>query len=279
MTTKLAIIADIHGNLPALEAVMADLKQQTPDQVLINGDLVGRGPQSREVLDTIAGHDWPVIQGNHEAFWVDCDQGKTPDDWMDNGWWGPIQWGMDSLNRTWFDWMTALPTEYIIDIPGAPQIQLVHGSPRRLNEGLYTHDPDAVVLDALGGTPYPIVIGAHTHIPMDRHVPPYWVLNTGSVGAPFNGDIAAQYLMLTWNGQMWEAARRRVEYDRAPLLQYWHDSGYWDTGVAAQVFAHEVETATFHFWHYVRYCKAHALPLNDAANFQRYLKEAPTPVH
>lgn len=267
--TRLAIIADIHGNLPALEAVLADLRTLAPDQVIVNGDLVGRGPQSREILEAIGETNWPVVSGNHENFWLGCARGDLPPDWQD-GWWLPTRSQLDALDNGWIDWMAALPAQHIIDLPGAPPVQIVHGSPRRDNEGLHPYEDPAKMLEALNEAAHRIVVGSHTHFPMNERVGPYWVLNTGSVGAPFNEDPAAQYLILTACAGTWQAHLRRVPYDRAETLRLWHETGYWDTGVAARVFAYEVETANFHFWHYVRYCKANELPLNATASFEAY---------
>src|SRR5215212_4824484 len=63
---RVAILADIHGNLPALEAVLSDLKTQSPDVVYLAGDQINRCPWSNEVLDLQASLAWPAIQGNHE---------------------------------------------------------------------------------------------------------------------------------------------------------------------------------------------------------------------
>ena len=266
---RIAVIADIHGNLPALRAVMADLERTAPDQVIVDGDLVGRGPQSREVLDIIAAAGWPVVQGNHEAFWVDCLQGRVPSNW-DDGWWEPIRMALGTISKELIDWMDALPAQHLIELPGAPTIQIVHGSPRRNNEGFYVLDSDETILEALNSTPHPIVVGAHTHVPLDRRVENYRVLNPGSVGAPFNHDPAAQYMLLSWDGKDWQAALQRVAYDREETFRVWRETGIWDAGIAAQVFGYELQTASFHFWHYVRYCKENDLPLNDAASFVSY---------
>ncbi len=272
--TKFAVISDIHGNLHALEAVVRDLKNQSPRQVIVAGDIVGRGPQSQKTLELVAEHQWTVIQGNHEEYWYQCARGNTPPDWQD-GWWEPTRSQIEALSPYWIDWMESLPTEHIIDIAGATPIQVVHGSPRRLNEGLYAHDSDEQLQKVLRSTDYPIIVGAHTHIPMDRRVGDVWAMNCGSVGAPFNGSPAAQYLLLTWNHGTWHAEFRQVNYDHMAALHYWHTSGYIDSGVAAQVFAHELETASFHFWHYVRYCKAYQLKYNMPESFFQYRKEFP----
>lgn len=273
--TKIAIISDIHANMHALEAVMRDLRRMAPDRVIVNGDLVGRGPQSREVLETVDRQAWSVIKGNHEEFWAQCGRGDLPPEWQES-WWKPTRMQIEQLDSAWFDWMEALPQEIVIALPGAPTVQIVHGSPRRSNEGLYAHVTDDELLTTLGNTPHPVVVGAHTHVPMDRRVGHYRVLNCGSVGAPFNENPAAQYLLLIWRQQQWTVEFRQVTYDYQAALRYWSASGYYASGVAAQVFAYELETANFHFWHYVRFCEVNELSYNKPASFVRYREEFPT---
>lgn len=272
--TKIAIISDIHANMHALEAVIRDLQHVAPDQVIVNGDLVGRGPQSQAVLETVTQHSWTVIKGNHEEFWAQCGRGDLPPEWQEN-WWKPTRLQIEQLDQHWFDWMEALPEQQIIALPGAPTVQVLHGSPRRSNEGLYDHVSDDDLLTALGNTPHPIVVGAHTHVAMDRHVGCYRALNCGSVGAPFNENPAAQYLLLIWRQEQWNVEFREVTYDYQAALRYWTASGYYASGVAAQVFAYELETATFHFWHYVRFCEVNELSYNKPASFAHYRAEFP----
>jgi predicted phosphodiesterase len=271
---KLAIISDIHGNMHALEAVIIDLQCIGPDRVIANGDLVGRGPQSQEVLETARNQRWQCIKGNHEEFWTQCGHGDRPPEWEES-WWTPTRLQIEHMDSGWFDWMAALPTEHIIAVPGMPAVQIVHGSPRRTNEGLYAHIPERALLESLGATRYPVIVGAHTHYPMDRRAGNYRVLNCGSVGAPFNGNPAAQYLLLTGRQGEWIADFRQVPYDCEAALRFWRASGYCASGVAAQVFAYELETATFHFWHYVRFCEVIGLSYNKPASFARYQAEFP----
>ncbi len=265
---RAAILSDIHGNIPALEAVLTDIRRAAPDQVIVAGDLVGRGPQSREVLETVTATGWPVIMGNHEEFQVQCAQGNVPDNWHD-GWWNPTRMVIESLGAQWIAWMAALPFQHILEVPGALPILVVHGSPRQTYEGLNPHDSDEKILDILAGTPYPVVVSGHTHYAMNRHVGSYHVINAGSVGAPFDHP-GAQYALLEWNGQAWDVNLRRVPYDREQTLRIWRETGFWDSGIAARVFAYELETAQFHFYHYVRYCEERGLQLNAEASFVAY---------
>ncbi|GAB4571084.1 MAG: metallophosphoesterase family protein [Anaerolineae bacterium] len=272
--TKIAVISDIHANIHALEATIRDLQRIGTDQVIVNGDLVGRGPYSEAVLERVQQMNWTVIRGNHEEFWAQCGHGNLPPEWEES-WWKPTRQQIESMDPRWFDWMDTLPDSHIIRLPDVPAVQVVHGSPRKNNEGLYDNVPDASVLEALDSTPYRVVVGGHTHVPMIRTVGPYQVLNCGSVGAPFNGNPSAQYLLLHWRDHAWHFEIRCVPYDHEAALREWRACGYLASGVAAQIFAYELETATFHFWHYVRFCEAFELSYSLPASFNRYRREFP----
>jgi hypothetical protein len=96
------------------------------------------------------------------------------------------------------------------------------------------------------------------------------VLNSGSVGAPFNGDPGAQYLVMTANNGHWASEFRSVPYDRSPVYDAWARGGDLERSMAAQVFKYEVETATFHLGSYVLFCETRGLEQNALASFQAY---------
>ncbi len=145
-----------------------------------------------------------------------------------------------------------------------------NGSLRALNEGLGFWMSDEELSAAVGSSPQPIVVGAHTHRPFNRRVDRWWVLNPGAVGVPFNGNPAAQYLILTAQNGDWQADFRAVPYDRSPVYAAWERTGYLERSMAAQVFKYEVETATFHLMSYIEFCQTRGLPLNAMASFARY---------
>jgi predicted phosphodiesterase len=267
--TRIAIIADVHGNLPALEAVQADLLEVAPDQVIVNGDVINRGPQSGECLQAVRVEGWPVVFGNHEEYVLKCAAGELPDEW-DTDWWLPTRSVAENLSAEEIAYLGALPWAHVIRVPGLPPVRVVHGSPRALNEGLGFWMSDAEITETIQDVPEPVIVTAHTHRPFDHHVGARWVLNGGAVGVPFNGDPAAQYLVLDGQNGAWQAEFRAVSYDRAPVYAAWERSGQLERSTVAQVFKFELETATFHFMAFVRYCEQHGLELNDQASFVEY---------
>ena len=81
VTTRIAILADIHANMPAFEAVIADIEQQSPDEIIIAGDLVGRGPQGSAVVERVIELGWPSVRGNHEDYLINFFHERIPSEW------------------------------------------------------------------------------------------------------------------------------------------------------------------------------------------------------
>jgi predicted phosphodiesterase len=271
---RVAILADIHGNLPAFEAVLADLRDVAPDEVVVNGDIINRGPQSKECLQIVRESGWHVTYGNHEDYVLKgVRRDDLPPEW-DTDWFLPVRSVSESLNPDEIAYISALPWSHVIDVPGLPAVHVTHGSPRALNDGLGPWYDDADLLDALSLVPQRVIVGAHSHRPFDHHVDGHWALNCGSVGDPFNGNPAAQYLVLTGQGGAWQADFRAIPYDRERTYAAWNITGYMERSMSAQVFKLEVETATFHLLAYERFCAKHELPKNEMRSFQRYRRAA-----
>ena len=268
--TRIAIISDIHGNLPALEAVMADLEYTAPDRVIVDGDVVNRGPQSKPCLDRVREMGWLTIFGNHEEYVLKFNNGDVPAEWYSD-WWLPTRHVAESeLTAADLDYFRTLPRSHVVTEPGLPALRIVHGSPRHLNEGIGPWLDDGELLELSEGVPEPVLIGAHTHRTLDRRVGSRWFLNCGAVGAPFNGNPDAQYLLLTARAGAWHAEFRSVPYDHAPLYAAWEATGYMDRSMIAQIFRLEVETAHFHLGIYLEFCEQRGLAQNDPRSFQQY---------
>ncbi len=271
--TRIAILADIHGNLPAFEAVHADIQTLAPDRVIVNGDVINRGPQSIECLQAVRATGWPVVFGNHEWYALKRVDGDVDEEWR-NDFWLPFDRVAQALSEDEVAYLRALPHHLVIAPPELPVMRIVHGSMRALNDGIGFWMQDEELLNAAEGAPEPVIIGAHTHRTYEHHVGDRWFLNCGAVGAPFNGDPGAQYLVMTEKNGVWEAEFRSVPYDREPVYAAWEATDILSRSMAAQAFKLEVETATYHLGSYMRFCEHHGLELNALASFERYRSEA-----
>lgn len=243
---RLAILADIHGNLPALEAVLEDTRKQNVDRLLVAGDLTG-GPQSREAIDWLRVLDAWSIRGNREAYLTALDAGTVPDHWWESEQWAPLRWEYRRLDRATLDWIASLPGPQRFVSQDAAPIRVVHGSPNGDREPLFPQDEPVLKwfrasgyteqelgperLEAvLAALAEPVLVCGHTHIPWQEERDGQLALNPGSVGAPLNGDVRAQYALLEWCGGRWQARQRAIPYDLKRIRRVFQESGYLAAG-------------------------------------------------
>ncbi len=244
---KLAIISDIHGNIHALEAVLHDIEQLNVDQVVVNGDMVNRAPYSISVLDRLMGRDYIIILGNHEDLlrkWILRDE-SLPADWFSSPFWEGIAWSAEQLKGgKWWKTFDDLPLTYRVEPPNAPSLLISHGSPRHYREG-YGHFLTEEKFNQIAELyPADILIGSHTHRPFEYRSGKHLFLNTGAVGAPFNKDTRAQYLLMTLRQNKWEWEFRGVSYDRDAALTAYEAMGYLPAGgLSAFIFREELRYA------------------------------------
>lgn len=240
---KIAVLADIHGNMPALEAVLADIEAAAPDEVIVGGDLVGRGPDGRAVVARIAGLGWRCVRGNHEDYLLNFRRRQVPDTWWGAPEWSASQWMAAELDDAAVAYIDALPFSCCSSL--APELCVYHGSPRSHSEGLGSWSSDALLDEHLERATGNILVCAHTHRSMERIRPTGRVVNVGSVGLPFNGDVRAQYAIFERDAQgAWQVDFRRVMYDRAATQARYRESGFLaEGGITAQLLALELEHA------------------------------------
>jgi predicted phosphodiesterase len=265
-----AVLADIHGNLPALEAVLADLERVRPDHVAIAGDFVNRGPQSRVVLERIAPLGYPAISGNHDTWLASLARGeKLPDGW-ETPWWTPVRLAVGEITPAWAAWLEDLPFMLRLALPGADPVLIVHGSPRDARDGMGRMRSNAQVAEALAGVEETTVIGAHIHYPYERWMAGRHVVVVGAVGCPFNGDTNAQYGLFRWDGVAWRFEHRSVPYDRAPLYAAWREHGYLaDGSLASELMMQEHETARTWYVPFWEWAQARGVP-RSRAEYERF---------
>ena len=251
----LAVIADIHANIHALEAVLADIAGQGVDRVIVNGDLVNRGPNNLAVLERLWDRGYPIILGNHDDLmrkWVERAE-DLPPEWFDDPFWGATAWSARQLEDAgWTESLATLPMTYRLEPEGAPSLLISHGSPRHYREGYGERMPDETISEIFQMHPADVLVGSHTHQPMERAWGQHRVLNTGAVGAPFNGDPRAQYLVLNLQDGRWQPTFRKVPYDRTPALEAFETSGLLEEGgLSAHIFHEELKNARSYltpFW-------------------------------
>ena len=124
--TRLAVLADIHGNLPALQAVIKDMAQFAVDQVVVAGDSVNWGPFSREVMEVVSAGGWAAICGNNELYALDFETPRMPPHWSSFTL-PPIL--REQLGADWLNAIACLPDELCLRFLDAPALRVFHGVP------------------------------------------------------------------------------------------------------------------------------------------------------
>ncbi len=255
---RIAVLADLHGNVPATEAVLADLERQRVDEVLLGGDLVGRGPQGGAVVRRLAATGWRSVRGNHEDYLLDFRAGRVPADWLFTEEWSAARWMASELSASESAYIAALP--FSLSSALAPGLRLVHGSPRSANEGLGPWTAEQELCDHLALVEESLLVCAHTHRPMERRVPGGTVVNVGSVGLPFNGDRRAQYTIFEPTESGWEVELRGVPYDLAEIFEIYESSGFLAAGGAtARLLRLELEHARPFLVPFLKWAEASAV--------------------
>jgi putative phosphoesterase len=202
---KVAAISDVHGNLPALEAVLEAVRDENPDLIVSCGD-VASGPMPAETIDllrTLSGARF--VRGNADAGLVDEFDGTTPPPLP-----GPFaDWCARQINRDQRDFLASFEGTVIIDdVDGIGRVLFCHATPRNENDIFTVETPDDQVRGLFGRVDADLVVCGHTHMQFDRKIDGLRVVNAGSVGMPY-GRPGAYWTLL---GP--EVRPKRTDYDR-----------------------------------------------------------------
>jgi predicted phosphodiesterase len=241
---KIAVLSDIHGNLPALQAVADHLARWQPDQVIVNGDTVNRGPASLAAWQFVQQQTgWQLLKGNHEDYVIGH---KTEDVQARNGrlfdinymsYWTYLQHKGEVAE------LAQLADGLSLFAPDGSELRLRHASMKHNRDGIWPHsDPEAMQRQI--GAPPAVFATAHIHSPFVRQVGSTIVVNSGSVGTPADGDPRASYAQIRWQRGYWSAQIIRLAYDRTCTRQHYQDSGFLaDAGLIGWLVFHEWEQA------------------------------------
>ncbi|MEQ9425908.1 MAG: metallophosphoesterase family protein [Cyclobacteriaceae bacterium] len=191
----IAVLYDIHGNLPALEAVIAEVGQLEVDEIIVGGDVVV-GPMSKECLELLLNIDNPIkfIYGNCEVAVLDVADNKPltnlPQNVVED-----IFWTTNSLSAGQLQEIRKWPKIVVSDIPGIGKTLFCHATPRNENEIFTILTVEEKLLPIFNSCDADIVICGHTHMQFDRMVGSKRIVNAGSVGMPF-GKTGAYWLYI-----------------------------------------------------------------------------------
>ena len=224
---RIAIISDIHSNIHALDAVLADIEAKGVDSVYATGDLVGYLPYPNEVVNRIREKNIPSIRGNHddvigkgkhfsqeEVAEMDMlqQQGNASSVYTNNT--------ISQENRRY---LSELPDHLVIDLAGI-KVRLVHGSLDRIDEYLYEEDDKlAQVAESFEED---VLVFGHTHIPFVKKINGKSFINAGSVGKPKHGNSKGAYVLLAHDDKGFKAEIVEVFYDLSIISKVIHSEPF-----------------------------------------------------
>ena len=215
---RVAILADIHGNVDALEAVLLDLKTRTCDQLVFAGDLVMNGPRPAESMQLIRSLNAPGVVGNTDKYVLDTS--ATAD--------VVAAWARERLSASDLEYLASLPLHQRITPPGgaspSDDLLIVHSTPRDCDDLLILEipargtnfretTPPEKARAMLVGEEANLIVFGHIHYFSSGVVDGQRMASIGSVGNPFDHDHRAAYAIVEWNGENWEIEPYRVPYD------------------------------------------------------------------
>lgn len=222
---KLAFISDIHGNALALEAVLKDLKTREIDEVFVLGDICFRGPEPKRSLDLVRALDTDVIKGNADEWVVrGVEGGEVPDEalTMMNI---ERNWTVLKLNNPSIAYLEDLPTELNLEF-GDTKVHAFHATPDSLFDAVQPDENDDTLSNKLIAKEADIYIYGHIHKPYIRYINGKCIINTGSVGLPFDGMNQASYAIVEIKGDNIRTSIARVAYDVDQVIQQFQESDY-----------------------------------------------------
>jgi len=207
---RVAVVSDIHGNLRAFQAVLADLRQVAPDLVVHGGDLAAGGAHPADIIDQLRSLGWPGVRGNtDEMLWsreslAEYAAANPQIERLLAMVQETIPATLLSIGEERLRWLEGLPSLY-----SKEGFSLVHASPDDLWRAPMPNASDDELRSTYGSLGAPMVVYGHIHQPYIRRLQGMTIANTGSVSQSYDGDRRASYLIM--DGE--SIAIRRVEYD------------------------------------------------------------------
>jgi predicted phosphodiesterase len=231
---RVAILADIHGNLVALKAALADLRRRKVEKVICLGDVAATGPQPREVIELLQPLNWPCVMGNADETLAR----STPDIPHEKAWLQMPEedkrrmleleeWTRKQLRRSHRSYLASFKPTVVFIPKNGPKFLFYHGSPRSNREEIFATTANDELARYLEGYEAEIFAGGHTHMQMLRRFQKSTIMNPGSVGLPIDvhppwagvvrNPTRAEYAIVNFAGKSFNLEFLSVPYSRADL--------------------------------------------------------------
>jgi predicted phosphodiesterase len=222
---RIVMFSDVHGNVVALEAVLAEIRRTAaPDALFIAGDLAMSGPRPAETMARLrALDDARFVMGNTDKDLLDA----PPND-------ADIDWTRARLSADDIAFLRSLPFEQRLEIAPGHELLMVHANPRDLESPITPDTTEALVRPLLEGVTAEVIAFGHYHVPFVRQLNQWILVDVASVGLPRDGDQRAVFAVLTWECSAWQIEHHRVPFDIQAVAHDYAAVGYPDARQAAQ---------------------------------------------
>jgi hypothetical protein len=241
---RVAILADIHGNLAAFEAALGHVAEQRVDQLIIAGDIVVGSPDTAACWRLARSLGCPILRGNHERYVAEAGGPGAPPEWASERF-GPVRWAAGQLTGAERAAIAALP--FSLRMPELPDLLVVHASLRADRDSIMPHTPEHELPAMFPDLRERWVVRAHNHAGMVRLWGDRAIITAGSVGLPLDSHATAQYVLLDQRAGGWHIQHQSVPYDVAATLRRFRASGYLEAaGPLARLLMRELATASFY---------------------------------
>lgn len=247
---RIAILSDIHGNLPAFEAALDHARQQKPDLMVIAGDTIVGSPDTAACWQLARSLDCPMLRGNHERYAAYFGSPDAHPDWTTETFL-PLQWAINQLTDEDRRQMAQLPLH--LRLPEAPDLLIVHASLRDDHDTVSIYTPDARLEEMFSGIQERFIVRGHNHCGQVRLWKEGWITTASSVGLPLDSHPTAQYLLLDQTKTGWHVMHQSVPYDLDAVIRRFYDTGCLKaTGTMGRLFFREVITASHYMVPFLR---------------------------
>ncbi len=217
---RIAILSDVHGNLVALDACLADLAAQGgSDAIVIAGDLCMDGPRPKKVLQRLEEVGAQCVRGNTDRY-----LGAADDTAFDSAETARLAWTRKQLGEKWLAWLRELPFSLRIGDEG-DELLVVHANPTTDDEHVWPDADDETLERLIGSETAKTIAFGHLHIPYVRHWRGRLLVDVASAGLPKDGDPRACYALFTQRSGGWEVKHRRVAFDVKKVATQLADCG------------------------------------------------------
>ena len=205
---RIAVVSDVHGNAPALAAVVAEIERERPDLIVSCGDLTW-GPLPEETYELARGLNARFVRGNSDRAVLENVSETEKEQWMQAR-------HTDEMRQ----FLAGFDEHVVVEVVGLGPVRFCHGSPRTDEECVTPETPEERVREFSQGVGERVIVTGHVHIQFDREVAGIRSVNSGSVGLPYEGRPGAYWALLGPDVEL-----RRTEYDLDGTIERYRASG------------------------------------------------------